>query len=326
MADVLLLFQNNREVPHDIEERHIEQVRAACTGPVTVCRGEEEALAGGIDAEVLYTWGGSGIMPQAWCAASRRLKWIHSFSAGVNPIMDSPISKLPVRLTNAKGIHGKTMGVTAIGYIISFLRGFPQLRRQQEAHIWDKTTVQLLEPTGLTVGIVGAGAIAGEVARLCKAMDMRVLGVKRTVTPLEHYDGVYANGELELVLGQSDFVVVLTPLTAETRGLIGARELAYMKRSGVLINMARGPVVDTAALVEALQNGVIGGAALDAVDPEPLPADSPLWDMPNTVITPHCAADSNLYMDRAIAQFCENLKRYERGEPLFNEVDMRRSY
>ena len=326
MADVLLLFQKNREVPHAVEERHIEQVKAACTGPVHVYHGEGEAIAAGVDAEVLYMWGGSGVMPEAWCAASKRLKWIHSFSAGVNPIMDSPISALSVRLTNARGIHGKTMGVTTTGYIISFLRHFPQMMRQQNAHVWDKTTATFLEPTGLTVGIVGAGAIAGEVARLCKAMDMRVLGVKRTVAPLEYYDEVHANGELELVLSQSDFVVVLTPLTEATRHLIGARELDCMKKSAVLINIARGAVVDTAALVEALERGIIGGAALDAVDPEPLPEDSPLWDMENVIITPHCAADSTLYMDRAVTQFCENLRRYERGDPLFNEIDLKRRY
>lgn len=234
MADVLMLFGHRPDVPVKLEARHLDAVRAACTGPVYNYQSEAEALADGVDAEVLYMWGGSGAMPEAWCAASKRLKWINSFSAGVNPIMDSPIAGLPVRLTNAKGIHGKTMGVTTMGYIISFLRGFPQFQRQQRAHVWDKTTVCAMEPTGLMVGIVGAGAIAGEVARLCKAMDMRVLGVKRTVTPLEYYDEVHSNEELELVLEQADFVVVLTPLTEATRHLIGARELACMKRSAVL--------------------------------------------------------------------------------------------
>lgn len=326
MADVLVLFGHRPDIPMTVEQRHLEAIQKACSGKVYYYQSEEEALADGVDAEVLFIWGGSGKMPEAWCAASKRLKWINSFSAGVNPIMDGPISELPVRLTNAKGIHGKTMGVTTMGYIISFLRNFPTLLRQQREHVWDKTTVSYREPTGLTVGIVGAGAIASEVARLCKAMDMTVLGVKRTVTPLEHYDQVYPNTEMDTVLAASDFVVVLTPLTDATRGMIGAAQLAKMKSTAVLINIARGPVVDTAALVEALQNGVIAGAALDAVDPEPLPADSPLWDMENVILTPHCAADSNLYMDRAMAQFCENVKHFEAGEPLFNEIDLKRKY
>ena len=326
MADILILFGHRPDVPVTIEQRHLDAIRAACSGEVYYYQTEEEALADGVDAEVLFTWGGSGKMPEAWCAASKKLKWLNSFSAGVNPIMDGPISKLPIRLTNAKGIHGKTMGVTTMGYIISFLRHFPTLLRQQQAHVWDKTTVTYREPTGLTLGIIGAGAIASEVARLAKAMDMRVLGVKRSVTPLPNYDEVRPNTEMESVLAESDFVVILTPLTDATRGMIGARQLACMKPGAVLINIARGPVVDTDALVRALQSGHLGGAALDAVDPEPLPADSPLWDMENVIITPHCAADSTLYMDRAIAQFCENLSHYERGEPLFNEIDLQRKY
>ena len=326
MADVLVLFGHRPDIPMKVEPRHLDAIQAACSGKVYYYQSEEEALADGVDAEVLFIWGGSGKMPEQWCLNSKRLKWINSFSAGVNPIMDSPISQLPVHLTNAKGIHGKTMGVTTMGYIISFLRHFPTLMRQQKAHVWDKTTVTYLEPTGLTLGIVGAGAIAGEVARLAKAMDMRVLGVKRSVKPLENYDEVYSNEQLDQVLAQSDFVVILTPLTEQTRHMIGAHQLSCMKPSAVLINIARGPVVDTDALVEALQKGTIGGAALDAVDPEPLPADSPLWDMENVIITPHCAADSTLYMDRAMAQFCENLAHFERGEPLFNEIDLQRRY
>lgn len=327
MADVLVLHGNRPDLPMTVEEHHLEMIREVCSGRVYYYKSEEEALKDGIDAEVLFIWGGSGKMPEAWCAASRKLQWINSFSAGVNPLMDGPISRLPIRLTNAKGIHGRTMAVTTMGYIISFLRQFPRFMTQQKAHLWEKRGgAPLREPTGLTVGIIGAGAIAGEVARLCKALDMTVLGVKRTVTPLENYDRVYSNADMGQVLAVSDFVVILTPLTDATRGMISGEQLAMMKSDAVLINIARGPVVDTAALVEALQKGIIAGAALDAVDPEPLGADSPLWDMENVIITPHCSADSTLYMDRAMAQFCENLKHFERGEPLFNEIDLANKY
>lgn len=327
MADVLVLHGNRPDLPMTVEERHLDMIREVCSGTVYYYKSEEEALKDGIDAEALFIWGGSGKMPEAWCAASKKLQWVNSFSAGVNPIMDGPISDLPIHLTNAKGIHGKTMGVTTMGYIISFLRQFPRFMAQQRAHAWVKQGKEpLREPTGLTVGIIGAGAIASEVARLCKALDMTVLGVKRSVTPLENYDKVYSNAEMDEVLAVSDFVVILTPLTDATRGMIGAEQLAKMKSSAVLINIARGPVVDTAALVDALQRGVIAGAALDAVDPEPLNEDSPLWDMENVIITPHCSADSTLYMDRAMAQFCENLQRFEKGEPLFNEIDLKRKY
>lgn len=327
MADILVLHGNRPDLPMEVEPRHLDMIREAASGQVYFYKSEEEALQDGIDAEVLFIWGGSGKMPEAWCESSKKLQWVNSFSAGVNPIMDGSISKLPIRLTNAKGIHGKTMGVTTVGYIISFLRQFPRFMTQQKAHVWNKQGKDpLREPTGLTVGIIGAGAIASEVARLCKALDMTVLGVKRSVTPLENYDKVYSNAEMDEVLAVSDFVVLLTPLTDATRGLIGAEQLAKMKSSAVLINIARGPVVDTAALVDALQRGVIAGAALDAVDPEPLNADSPLWDMENVIITPHCSADSTLYMDRAMAQFCENIRNFEKGEPLFNEIDLANKY
>lgn len=327
MTDILVLHGNRPDLPMEVEPRHLDMIREAASGQVYFYKSEEEALQDGIDAEVLFIWGGSGKMPEAWCESSKKLQWVNSFSAGVNPIMDGSISKLPIRLTNAKGIHGKTMGVTTMGYIISFLRQFPRFMTQQKAHVWDKQGKEpLREPTGLTVGIIGAGAIASEVARLCKALDMTVLGVKRSVTPLENYDKVYSNAEMDEVLAVSDFVVILTPLTDATRGMIGAEQLAKMKSSAVLINIARGPVVDTAALVDALQRGVIAGAALDAVDPEPLNEDSPLWDMENVIITPHCSADSTLYMDRAMAQFCENIQRFEKGAPLFNEIDLANKY
>ncbi len=322
MADVLVLFGNRPDVPVKVEQSHLDSIQEAISGKVYYHKTQEEAIEAGVDAEILFTWGGSGGMPENYCANSKNLKWVNSFSAGVNPILEGSIGKLPITLTNAKGIHGHTMGVTTIGYIISFLRHFPTMYRQQQAHVWDKGTIPFLEPTNLTVGIIGAGSIASEVARLCKAMNMKVLGVKRSVTPLEYYDDVLPNTQMTEVLAQSDFVVLLTPLSDETRNLIGKKELAAMKSSGILINIARGGVVNTQDLIEALQQGVIAGAALDAVEPEPLAKDSPLWDMENVIITPHCAADSSLYMGRAVDQFCENLRNYEKGDPLFNVVPL----
>lgn len=326
MADVLILFGNRPDLPMKIEERHLEAVRKSCGGNVYYYQSEEEAMADGIDADVLFFWGGSGKMPEAWCTSSKKLKWMNTFSAGINAIMDSELSTLPVQLTNAKGIHGKTMAVTAIGYVIMFLRQFPESLRLQKEHTWDKSTVVRQEPSGMTMGIIGAGAIGSDVARLAKALEMRVIGVKRSVSDLEFFDKVYSNSEMNTVLEESDFVVLLTPLTEETRHLIGMEQLKKMKDSAVLINIARGPVVDTDALIEALQKGIIGGAALDAVDPEPLDKGNPLWDMDNVIITPHCSADSTLYMDRAMGQFCDNLESFESGKPLFNEIDMTRKY
>lgn len=327
MADVLVMYKKSDLIPMVVTEKHIEEIEKCVSGRVYWCGSEEEALQRGYDAEVLFIWGGSGKMPETYCKQSKKLKWINSFSAGVNPIMDGPISNLPVRLTNAKGIHGKTMALTTVGYMISFMRYSKELYRRQMNHVWDKKfECQPQEAEGMIVGIVGAGAIGSEVARLSKALGMRVLGVKRHVTPLEYFDEVYSNEDLDKVLPQCDFVVIVTPLTDETRHMFNMDKFRKMKNSAVLINIARGPVVKEEDLIEALQSGEIGGAALDAVEEEPLSSNSPLWDMNNVIITPHCAADSKLYIDRAIDQFCENLKRYESGEPLMNEIDMKQRY
>lgn len=327
MADILVMFKENPHVPMVITQEHINQIQECTGGRVYWCEDEKEALEKQIDAEVLFLWGGSGEMPVEYCMKSQKLCWINSFSAGVNPIMDSEISTLPVKLTNARGIHGKTMALTTMGYIISFLRNFPEMFRRQQRHEWSKQFEEKpRETTGLTVTILGAGAIGSEVARLSKALGMKVIGVKRRVKPMEYFDEIYSNEDMEAAIGLADFVVVLTPLTHETFHLIDAKMLGCMKRTGIIINIARGPVVDEAALIEALQKKSIGGAALDATEEEPLSPDSPLWDMENVIITPHCSADSPLYMERAVELFCENLKRYEAGEPLMNEIDLLQKY
>ena len=327
MADVLVMYKKSDMIPMVVTEKHIEQIEKCISGKVYWCGSEEEALEKGYDAEIPFIWGGSGKMPETYCKQSKRLKWINSFSAGVNPIMDGSISELPVRLTNAKGIHGKTMALTTAGYMISFMRNSSELYRRQLKHVWNKKfECQPLEAEGMTVGIIGAGAIGCEVARLSKALGMTVLGVKRRVTSLEYFDEVYSNDDLDKVLPLCDFVVIVTPLTDATRHMFNMDKFRIMNKTAVVINIARGPVVKEDDLIRALQTGEIGGAALDAVEEEPLSSDSPLWDMDNVIITPHCAADSKLYIDRAIALFCENLKLYEEGKTLLNEIDMKQRY
>jgi Phosphoglycerate dehydrogenase and related dehydrogenases len=327
MADVLVMFKKSDLVPMVVTQKHIDKIAECISGQVYWCADEEEALEKGYDAEVLFLWGGSGVMPERYCRLSEKLKWINSFSAGVNPIMDSSIRDLPVRLTNAKGIHGKTMALTTIGYMISFMRYFPELQRRQNKHIWSKKfDVQPKEAENSTVAIVGAGSIGSEIGRLSKALGMKVLGIKRTVTPLEYFDEVYSNDEIDTVIAQADFVVIVTPLTDATRHMFHKDRFKVMKPDAVLINIARGQIVKEDDLIEALQNGEIGGAALDATYNEPLEADSPLWDMDNVIVTPHYSADSGLYMERAMELFCENLKRFESEETLINEINLKNRY
>ena len=325
MSDVLVLFDRNlhKNVPMTIKQDHIDQVRQAAKGNVYWCETEAEALEQGIDAEVLFTWGGTGRMPEDLCQSSKNLKWIHTFSAGIDAIIKSPIKDLPIRLTNAKGIHGRTMSTVAIGFIISMVRGFRRFDRSQREHVWLKDIEKPRDIRGMVLCIVGAGAIGSELAKLAKVLEMRVTGVKRSVTALEYFDDVYPASRLDEALAEADIVVCLAPATPETFHLFDAGRFKSMKSSAYFINISRGTVVDEAALIDALKSGTIAGAALDAVEKEPLSEDSPLWDMENVIITPHCSADRINYIDDAFSQFCELLELYEAGKPLYNEINLR---
>ena len=176
------------------------------------------------------------------------------------------------------------------------------------------------------LGILGLGAIGSALAARAAAFEMRVIGTKRTPAPVPHVAEVYGPEGTDDVLRAADYAVILLPLTPDTRGLIDARRLRLMKRTAVLVNVGRGPVVQEAALIDALREGWIAGAALDVFEREPLPADSPLWGMENVVITPHVSGASPSYFDRVIPLFCENLRRYLAGAPLRNRVDPARGY
>ena len=320
--DIIVLHPNGRaNHPLKIQPRHLELMREHADN-VWYFETEEELLASGLDAEVLFTWGGTGKMPETFCNQSKRLKWLNSFSAGVNPLMECSIRDLDITITNASGIHGKPMGLTTMGYVINHLRKFPQMMENQREHIRRKPAQLAEEAEGKTLGIVGAGAIGADVAKYAKALGLRVIGVKRKVMPLENYDEVYSNQELDKALGEMDFVVILTPLTNDTRKLFDAQRFAACKEGAYIINIARGAVVDTYALIDALRSGHLSGCALDAVDEEELPEDSPLWEMPNVFLTPQYSATSPLYVDRAVEQFVRNVDNFSAGRPLFNVIDI----
>jgi D-2-hydroxyacid dehydrogenase (NADP+) len=320
-VDVIVMHANRDNMPLKIRENHLELIRQHADN-VYFFKTEEELLASGVDAEVLFAWGGTGKQPEIFCNGSKRLKWFNTFSAGVNPLMECSIRDLDIIITNAAGIHGKPMGITTIGYVISHLRKFPLMMANQRKHIRERPAQMPDEAEGKVLGIVGAGAIGAEVAKYAKCLGFKVIGVKRKVFTMENYDAVYSDQELDQALGMMDFVVILTPLTNETKGLFNASRFAACKAGAYIINIARGKVVDTPALITALQSGHLGGCALDAIEPEDLPPDSPLWDMPNVFITPHYSANSPLYVDRAVGQFIQNLDNFRAGRPLFNVVDV----
>ena len=285
-------------------------------------RGLDETLA---EAEVLFSL---STMPADLLSRASRLKWIQLTSAGADRLVDREIMRSGIAVTTASGIHVTPIGEYVLGMMIMLAKGWPHLFRAQEKGEWARLTPQELE--GKTVGVVGLGSIGQEVARLAKLLGMRVLGVRRSGAPLDSgeylVDEIFGPLDLLHVLSQSDYVVLALPLTEETHHLMGELAFQAMKPSAYLINVSPGAVVDETALVRALKVGLIGGAGLDVFESEPLPPESELWKLRNVIISPHIAAATAHYNERAVALFCDNLRRYLADEPLLNLVDPQRGY
>ena len=247
-----------------------------------------------------------------------KLKWFHTFSAGVDSPAFQTLIDRGTLLTNSSGASAKSIAQYALAMMLYRAKRIGDWREQQRLREW--APLRTDELTGRTVRIVGTGAIGGETARLARAFGMRVIGVRRSARRTRHVDEQITPRGLLGALARSNYVVLACPLTRETAGMIGERELKAMKPDATLINVARGGIVDEPALVRALQEGWIGGACLDVFAREPLPAESELWDMPNVVISPHNAGFSPLNMERVMAIFLDNLDRYARGKPLRNRV------
>lgn len=298
-----------------------ELLRAEGKGDANAARKLDALLA---EAEVIYGFR----LPEDLVRRAPRLRWVQVMSAGVDRFLeDEEFRKSKVVLTNVSGIHAVPIGEFVICLILMFTKGAPlsfQLKQQRK---WERFLPTVLRDK--TVGIVGLGSIGREVARLSKAFGMRVLAMRRSARATgraRYVDLLLPPDRLPQLLAQSDFVVLALPLTMETRGLIGERELRTMKRSAYLINIARGEIVDEPALVRALEEGWIAGAGLDVFATEPLPPDSRLWELPNVIFSPHIAGGMEDYVLRATEIFCENLKRYLSGKRLLNVVDKRRGY
>ena len=246
------------------------------------------------------------------------LRWVQSGSAGVESPAFYALLKRGIRLTNAAGVHAEPIAQYVIMQMLNRIKRTRAHFELQAAHRWE--SIGGGELTGLTVGIVGFGGIGRAVARLAKAFGMRVVGNKRTRVEDPALDRLYSPEQLGDLLAESDFVVLAAPESEETRGMIGAAALEQMKPKALLINVARGGLVDEEALADALRRKRIGGAVLDVTATEPLPETSPLWDLPNCVITPHDSGFSPLALERTLELFLDNLRRFQRGEPLLNEV------
>jgi phosphoglycerate dehydrogenase-like enzyme len=248
------------------------------------------------------------------------LRWFHTFSAGTDhPIFQSFVDR-GVRLTTSAGSSATAIAHSVVLHLLSMCRNVRAYDADQRDHRWQP--VDNIDLEGRLVGIIGMGSIGTEVARLVQHFGMRAIGTRRNPTGAEPCE-IWSPQRLPELLALVDDLVLCAPLSDETRRMIGERELATMRPGGHLVNVGRGELVDEPALVAALRDGRLGAASLDVFTTEPLPAESPLWDMPNVTITPHAAGETHLTRRRADEAFIDNLVRYCRGEPLRNEVPPR---
>ncbi|MFB6155418.1 MAG: D-2-hydroxyacid dehydrogenase [Haloferacaceae archaeon] len=308
-------------VPHSVSPERTDELRAELEAHLDDLRlaaadtpDETDALLPEADAIVTFSLSAEDL------ERAGNLRWVQALSAGVDAYPLDALAEAGVALTNASGVHAEPIAEQVLCYMLMFARALPAAARNQERNVWERTTGGELR--GKTVGVVGVGAIGGRVAELASALGTEVLGTKRDTseTP-DGVDELYPADEYHEVLKRSDYVVLACPLTDATRRMIGTDEFRLMSGDSVLVNIARGAVVDESALERALQSHRIRGAALDVFEEEPLPADSPLWDLSNVVVTPHTAGATPHYLERCADLVAENYERFVAGEDLVNRVN-----
>lgn len=280
-----------------------------------------------VDADVMLAWSPPPGLVDLVIGMAPRLRWIHSRSAGLDGLLSPALVAHPAVLTNGRGVFSQSLGEFALAAILFFAKDLRRMVRSQQAGVWDPFDIEEIRIQ--TVGIVGYGDIGRACAQRARAFGMRVLGLRKR--PAESAgdpwaDRVYGYAELAQMLPECDYVIAAAPLTPETRGLIGEAAIGRMKPNAVVINIGRGPLIDEAALIRALDAGRIRGAALDVFDTEPLPAGHPFYRLENVLLSPHCADHAHDWLDQAMLFFLENFERYRSGQPLRNVVDKSRGY
>ncbi len=287
-------------------------------------RLEEEISA----ADILV---GFSLRPEQF-AAAKKLKWLHCLAAGVSQLMYPELRQSAVIITNARHVHAPAMAEHTLGLMLALARRFPSAFRYQQQHHWAQQEIwdeqpHPMELRGRTLTIVGYGAIGKALGERARALGMRILAVKRDITHGgEGAEAVFPADKLTEALAEADFVVLALPETPETKHMFAAEQFAAMKPTAYFLNIARSSLVDAAALLEALRTKRIAGAAIDVTDSEPLPPESPLWELDNLIITPHLSALSERLWHRHAALLLDNLDRFFAGHALLNVVDKQRGY
>ena len=286
-----------------------------------------ESLAEALSqAEILFAWPSEdrGMLPKAWGRAGR-LRWIQTASDGVDWILFPQLVESHVVLTNARRVFDSAVAEYVLGLMLVFAKGWVPMLDRQRRHEWRRRDTELL--AGKRLLVAGVGPIGRAIGRAGLALGMQVRGLGRSARPGDDvFERVHEAAELPQAAGWADYVVDVLPLTAETRGMFDAEVFAQMRPNARFVNVGRGATVDEGALVQALRDGRIAGAALDVFEEEPLPADSPLWDLPNVIVSPHVSGDFAGWREAVVELFLANLERYLTGQPLENVVDKRLGY
>ena len=288
---------------------------------------EQEAIADAItDADIYIGWLNSAVL-----LAAKNLKWIQSPSSGIDSYLNIPeLVESDILLTSARGTHSVCLAESVLAMIFAFTRGIRDAMLRQQQHVWATPEIRgkLVELTGSTMGIIGFGTVGRALAKRAQVFDMRIIVVD--LYPADKPDYVselWGFDHLGDLLCESDYVVVTVPRTPQTLGMIGAEQLTLMKPSAMLVGISRGGIIDQVALAQALREKRLAAAALDVFEPEPLPADSELWDLENLLITPHAAGGTQFENQYILDIFRENLERFMRGDlPLRNQIDKQRGF
>ena len=309
----------------DAVDRELPDLRAATEiADVVHVAGVDDLAPHLPELDVIFAW--NFVRPTLLDVVPRapRLRWIQSISAGVEDLASPELPAHGIVLTNAAGVYDPGLAESVLGFLLTFSARILEDARL-ESDSWPMQPTRLLR--GTTALVVGAGSIGTETARLLKAVGLRVRGVARTCRPPDRtFDAVAGPEELLAELARADHVVNVLPITEATRGMFDAEAFAAMRPEAVFVNIGRGATVDGSALIDALENGVIAGAALDVFEVEPLPAESPLWRMPNVLVSPHRAGDHEGWQADVVALFVDNLRRFVAGQPLRNVVDVDLGY
>lgn len=313
MVKVLVSFSMSAELRERLQEGIKGEVE------LVFAKDAESVKRELVDAEILF----GGLTPELFKLA-KNLRWVQSPSAGQEGHLFPEFTASDILLTNMAGIYNEEIADHVYALILAFTRQIPRFTRNQAKRYWEpRSGFEVDWLVGKTLGIIGLGGIGGEAAKRAPCFGMRVVATRANpeLPKPEYVDQVWGPNGLNHLLAEADFVVICTPETPRTRKMIGRKELGAMKRTAHLINIGRGAVVELDALTQALKDGVIAGAGLDVFEIEPLPADHPLWEMENVIITPHMASSIDIYPTRRVDRFLDNLSHYLQGKPLVSVVD-----